>query len=392
VDDTGFRRGAALMRRHLEDDRRPGEFTLLGRTWELLDGVFSPTYTPVTALFSGWLPYPVGGTFLEVGSGAGVTSVVAAQAGCAAVTALDISSAAVENTRRNAARHGVGDRVRVLHSDLFAALDPDERFDLIYWNSNFAEAPRDFVNATDLHHAFFDPRYDAHRRFVREAPARLTDSGRLLLGFSTIGNTDLLAEICAEAGLTVEVSRSERHRVDADTVLEFQLLELRRAGGVERSPRSARDRPKGSTVPDNAGMQHYLSLLAQRQRGVLATLKADGRPQLSTIDFAYHGPSRTIRLSTTDDRAKIRNLRRDPRVSLHVSTPGGGAYAVYEGVAELSSVAADPHDDAVEELVQVYRDVQGEHPDWDDYRAAMVADRRLVVRFRVDRAYGWIPS
>ncbi|RVU23856.1 methyltransferase domain-containing protein [Streptomyces antnestii] len=227
MDATGFKRGSDLLRRHQQDEGRAGEFTLLDRTWDLLDGVFSPTYTPVTELFSTWLPYPEGGAFLEMGSGAGVTSVIAAQSGCRTVTALDISAAAVENTRRNIERHQVGDRARALHSDLFSALSPDERFDVIYWNSNFAEAPDDFVNETDLHHAFFDPRYDAHRRFAHEAPAHLTDQGRLLLGFSSIGNSALLAEICGEAGLAVDVLRTERRSPDPDTTLEFQLLELR---------------------------------------------------------------------------------------------------------------------------------------------------------------------
>ncbi|MCX5206812.1 methyltransferase [Streptomyces sp. NBC_00237] len=228
-DDAGFARGSDLLRRHQQDDRRAAEFTLLDRTWTLLDGVFSPTYTPVTELFSSWLPYPQGGSFLEMGSGAGVTAVIAAQSGCRSVTALDISAAAVENTRRNIERHEVGDSARVLHSDLFSALEPDERFDLIFWNSNFAEAPDDFVNETDLHHAFFDPRYDAHRRFARDAPGHLAEGGRLLLGFSSIGNSALLASVCAEAGLAVDVLRTERRTPDPDTTLEFQLLELRPA-------------------------------------------------------------------------------------------------------------------------------------------------------------------
>lgn len=228
MDETGFRRGSALLRRHIEDDHRPPEFVLLGRTWDLLDGVFSPTYTPVTELFSSWIPYPKDGTFLEVGSGTGVTAVVAAQSGCREVTALDITAAAVENTRRNVERHGVDDRVRVLRSDLFDALESEEKFDVIYWNSNFAEPPEDFVNSTDLHHAFFDPRYDAHRRYVSEAPGHLSERGRLLLGFTDIGNLTLLNEICARVGLGIEVLRSQRRRLDQDTVLEFQLLELTR--------------------------------------------------------------------------------------------------------------------------------------------------------------------
>lgn len=67
------------------------------------------------------------------------------------------------------------------------------------------------------------------------------------------------------------------------------------------------------------------------------------------------------------------------------------AFTVAEGIADLTPVAADPHDDTVEELIKLYRDVLGEHPDWDDYRAAMVRDRRLVLRLRVERAYG-IPT
>ncbi|MFW6725138.1 PPOX class F420-dependent oxidoreductase, partial [Streptomyces sp. MAR4 CNY-716] len=130
------------------------------------------------------------------------------------------------------------------------------------------------------------------------------------------------------------------------------------------------------------------SLLAGRGRGVVVTLKKDGRPQLSNIDFTHDPATGVIRFSTTDDRAKVRNLRRDPRVSLHVTTADGGAYAVYEGTAALSAVAAAPDDEAVEELIDVYRAIQGEHPDWDEYRAAMVEDRRLVVRFDVDHSYG----
>ncbi|MFF2506422.1 PPOX class F420-dependent oxidoreductase [Streptomyces sp. NPDC058067] len=145
-------------------------------------------------------------------------------------------------------------------------------------------------------------------------------------------------------------------------------------------------------MTDATGPDPFLPLLADHRRGVLCALKAEGRPQLSNVDFWYDDATRTVRLSTTADRAKTHNLRRDPRVSLHVATPGGGAYAVYEGIAELSPVAADPGDQAVEELIDVFRGVQGEHPDWDEYRAAMVADRRLVIRFRIEHAYGWIPS
>ncbi|MFF9277180.1 PPOX class F420-dependent oxidoreductase [Streptomyces griseosporeus] len=141
------------------------------------------------------------------------------------------------------------------------------------------------------------------------------------------------------------------------------------------------------TGPD-ATEAALLALLSEGHSGVLVTLRRDGRPQLSNVSHHYDPDERTIRISVTDDRAKTRNLRRDPRASYHVTTADRWAYTVAEGTAELSPVARDPYDETVEELVRLYRDVQGEHPDWDDYRAAMVRDRRLVVRIRVERAYG----
>jgi PPOX class probable F420-dependent enzyme len=135
-----------------------------------------------------------------------------------------------------------------------------------------------------------------------------------------------------------------------------------------------------------------LDLLRQRGVGVLVTLKKDGRPQLSNVSFTYDDSTSTIRISATDDRAKTRNLRRDPRASFYIGAADNRAYLVAEGDAELTPVAADPHDATVEELIAVYRDIAGEHPDWDEYRAAMVADGRLVFKLRADRAYGSGPQ
>ncbi|GAA0963279.1 PPOX class F420-dependent oxidoreductase [Kribbella koreensis] len=120
--------------------------------------------------------------------------------------------------------------------------------------------------------------------------------------------------------------------------------------------------------------------------GVLVTIKRDGRPQLSNVTYLYDGER--IRVSLTDDRAKTKNLRRDPRASLYVNGPGGRSYVVLEGKAELTAVAADEHDDTVEQLVAYYREASGEHPDWDDYRRAMVADKRLLFTMRVEHSYG----
>lgn len=133
-----------------------------------------------------------------------------------------------------------------------------------------------------------------------------------------------------------------------------------------------------------------LDFARPRRNGVLTTLKADGRPQLSKIIYAV-GDDGIVRISSTADRAKYANLRRDPRASLHVTQDDFWAYVVLEGDVELAPVAAAPDDATVEELVTLYRAMVGEHPDWDDYRRAMVTDRRTVARLRPTHAYGMLP-
>lgn len=222
----GLARGLDLYRRSIAAITDETEFELLGRSWTQLAGVFSPAHTPVTALFTSWLPFSDCGSYLDVGAGAGVTAVCAALAGCR-VTALDITPEAVANTRRNAERHGVAERVDVRESDLFEALRPDERYDLIFWNSSFAFAPEDFELDDDFQHAFIDPGYATHRRFLRHAGDHLAEGGRLLLGFSNLGAGDELRACCREEGLTAELIRSERRSLEI--AIEFQLLDLRPA-------------------------------------------------------------------------------------------------------------------------------------------------------------------
>lgn len=131
-----------------------------------------------------------------------------------------------------------------------------------------------------------------------------------------------------------------------------------------------------------------LELFAARPVGVLAAIKGDGRPQLSNVNHVFDADSRTLRVSITDGRAKTANLRRDSRASFHVSTVDGWSYAVAEGDAMLSAPAADPHDEVVEELIDVYRTARGEHPDWDEFRAAMVREHRIVLTLPIGRVYG----
>jgi PPOX class probable F420-dependent enzyme len=128
---------------------------------------------------------------------------------------------------------------------------------------------------------------------------------------------------------------------------------------------------------------------AGSREGVLVTLRQDGVPQLSNIFF--HLSNGVARISVTADRAKTHNARRDPRVSLWVSHGDFFHYVILEGTGELSEVAQAPDDAAVDELVELYRAMNGEHSDWDEYRTTMVADRRLVLRLTPTRAYGMWP-
>jgi PPOX class probable F420-dependent enzyme len=120
---------------------------------------------------------------------------------------------------------------------------------------------------------------------------------------------------------------------------------------------------------------------------VLTTIRRDGRPQLSNV-LHYVRDDDVIIVSTTADRAKYKNLRREPWAALKVDGDSVWSYAVLECTADFSDVAARTDDAAVEELVEYFRRTSGEHPDWDDYRRAMVSEQRVVVRLTPTRAYG----
>lgn len=121
--------------------------------------------------------------------------------------------------------------------------------------------------------------------------------------------------------------------------------------------------------------------LRVHHRAVLATSRADGRPQLSPVMVALDDDGRVL-ISTRETAIKTRNLRRDPQASLCVLNDGFyGEWIQAEGTAEIV-----PLPDAMEILVSYYRIVAGEHPDWADYRAAMERDRRVIARITLTRA------
>jgi PPOX class probable F420-dependent enzyme len=132
-----------------------------------------------------------------------------------------------------------------------------------------------------------------------------------------------------------------------------------------------------------------LAFVHENDRGVLVTLRRNGLPQLSNIMYVPD-ENDVIGISVTESRAKTKNLRRDPRASLHVTRADFYAYVVLEGTVTLSPVAADPGDSVVDALVAMYRTARGEHPDWEEFRQAMVDEGRVLAQLRADRAYGML--
>jgi PPOX class probable F420-dependent enzyme len=121
--------------------------------------------------------------------------------------------------------------------------------------------------------------------------------------------------------------------------------------------------------------------LRAHHRAVLATSRSDGRPQLSPVTCTVDDENRVL-ISTRETALKTRNLRRRPQASLCVFTDNFfGEWVQVEGDVEII-----PLPDAMDLLVEYYRSISGEHPDWDDYRAAMARDRRVIVRITITRA------
>jgi PPOX class probable F420-dependent enzyme len=130
-----------------------------------------------------------------------------------------------------------------------------------------------------------------------------------------------------------------------------------------------------------------LEVARATNHSVFTTIRSNGLPQLSNVTH-HTDAAGIIRISTTANRAKYINLTRRPWAALKVDGPSFWSYAVLEGDVELSKIAAVADDQTVEELITLYRSLAGEHPDWDEYRAAMVIDRRVVIRLNPNRAYG----
>jgi PPOX class probable F420-dependent enzyme len=127
----------------------------------------------------------------------------------------------------------------------------------------------------------------------------------------------------------------------------------------------------------------------ERKHAVLITIRKDGRPQSSDIVYTTDGNGFTI--SVTSDRAKTANMQRDPRIVLHITEPRSWSYLSFDGTVELSPATTATNDATADALVAYYESVAGQaHPDWPEYRQAMVDEGRLLVTFRPTSVVGQI--
>ena len=131
-----------------------------------------------------------------------------------------------------------------------------------------------------------------------------------------------------------------------------------------------------------------LAWASERRNCVLITLRRDGRAQSS--DVVYSIEDGVVLISVTGDRAKTANMRRDNRVVVHITEPDSWSYLSLDGTVDLMPETTEPNDATGDALVAYYRAIAGEHPDWDEYRQAMIDERRLIARFTPTSAVGQV--
>jgi len=215
-------------RRVLSDSLRepqPYTVTVAGREYLVLPGAFSPKYFGSTDIFTRAFPYRKNGSLLEIGCGAGITSVEAAIRGARRVLAIDISETAVENTRKNARLHGVSHLVEANVGDGLSNVPEGEVFDQVYWNLPFIYVPESFDFKDPEEACLFDPGYQVTEAFISGVQNHLSPGGDLLLGFGDFGAEDWL--LGALGGYGFKVQELARGKSMEGGPVEFILFSAR---------------------------------------------------------------------------------------------------------------------------------------------------------------------
>jgi len=138
--------------------------------------------------------------------------------------------------------------------------------------------------------------------------------------------------------------------------------------------------PRTIATTEHVDRDALVAFITPRHHAILMTTRADGRPQASPVTCGVDPEGRIV-VSTYPERAKTANARRDPRVSVCVlSDDFGGAWVQVDGLAEVLDLP-----EALEPLVDYFRCISGEHPDWDEYREAMVRQGKSLIRVTIER-------
>ncbi len=212
----------------------PYEISYKELKFQVHPNVFAPDLYLDTFFFADNIPIFPNDSFLEIGSGTGLISVVAALNGARHVVSTDINQHAVANTRENARLHNLSDRISVRQGSVFEPIADDEKFDLIFWNVPFMHIEKEDLSL--LEKALFDPNYEALESYLKGAKQHLTPNGRLLIGFSSSdGHLDHFENLALKHGwilLKIAETKIETgHNANGEP--EYFALELFQAVRIE---------------------------------------------------------------------------------------------------------------------------------------------------------------
>ena len=171
-----------------QTEAEPYPVSVCGLRFQAHPKVFSPKYFSSTELMNERFPFYPDETFLEIGCGIGVTSILAGLHHNNRVVCTDISGIAIKIANENIERHGLAGRVEARQSNVFSSIRLDERFDTIYWDLPFIYAPESYSFQSHMERSVCDPGYRAINEFLREARHYLRKNGRLLAGFGSNGD------------------------------------------------------------------------------------------------------------------------------------------------------------------------------------------------------------
>jgi len=192
------------------------------------ENTFSPKYIPDAEIFAENMPFHEGLEFLEIGTGIGVISIMAALKGASKVVSTDISPDAVENTRENILKHQLGERVEVRCGDMYDPIQMDEKFDLIFTNLPILYVDQD-MEFSIFERSMCDSGYESYKRYITEGHKYLKLGGRIMLGFSTTyGRYNVIEEIASKAGYELNLVYQEFDERIPELTAYMEIFELKR--------------------------------------------------------------------------------------------------------------------------------------------------------------------